>query len=96
MGFNPPDWASQPCREATLEAHHADGRVDRVPVDAQAWYVLGRDAGACDVALGGGASRQHAALVHHADGRLFLIDLASVRVWADGVGVGVSCSVSRR
>ena len=26
------------------------------------------------------ASRQHAALVHHSDGRLFLIDLESVRL----------------
>lgn len=42
MGFNPPEWASQPCREATLEVRRADGSVDRTPVDAQPWYLLGR------------------------------------------------------
>lgn len=119
MGFNPPNWASQPCREATLEAHNVDGSVDRTPIDMQPWYICGRygraapraaaaaasntraaagmppcprqfialtharacnrDASCCDVVLGGShASRQHAALVHHQDGRLFLIDLQSV------------------
>ncbi|GBF97346.1 hypothetical protein Rsub_10993 [Raphidocelis subcapitata] len=78
MGFKPPEWASQPCREATLEVRRPGGAVDSQPIDAQPWYVIGRDASACDVVLeGGSASRQHAALVHHEDGRLFLIDLQS-------------------
>jgi len=42
MGFKPPEWASQPCREATLEVHGPGGSVDRQPIDAQAWYVVGR------------------------------------------------------
>jgi hypothetical protein len=80
MGFKPPEWASQPCREATLEVRRSGGAVDSHPIDAQPWYVIGREASACDIVLdGGSASRQHAALVHHSDGRLFLIDLQSVR-----------------
>lgn len=79
-GFKPPAWASQPCREATLEVHRPGGGVDRQPIDAQPWYTLGREAGAVDIVLDGGLpSRVHAALVHHSDGRLFLIDLESVR-----------------
>ena len=46
MGFKPPTWASQPCREATLEVHRPGGAVDRLPIDMQPWYVLGRDAAA--------------------------------------------------
>jgi NIMA-interacting peptidyl-prolyl cis-trans isomerase 1 len=41
MGFKPPEWASQPCREATLEVHRGSS-VDRTPVDAQPWYIIGR------------------------------------------------------
>ena len=38
----------------------------------------GRDPG-CDIRLhGSGISSQHAALVHHSDGRLYVIDLKSV------------------
>jgi hypothetical protein len=86
-GFKPPEWASQPCREATLEVHGPGGSVDRVPVDAQPWYVVGRDASTCDIMLEGShASRQHAALVHHNDGRLFLIDLQSVGPRAPAAG----------
>jgi hypothetical protein len=35
MGFKPPEWASQPCREATLEVHRGGGAVDTIPIDAQ-------------------------------------------------------------
>jgi FHA domain len=50
-----------------------------VPIDKQPAYVLGRQPDAVDISLDEpSASRQHAALVHHEDGRLFLIDLGSV------------------
>jgi hypothetical protein len=89
MGFKPPDWASQPCREATLEVRAPDGGVETLPIDMRPWYTLGRDADACDIALAGPrASRLHAALVHHTDGRLFLIDLGSVRAVVLWQGVG--------
>ena len=50
-----------------------------MPIDGKPHYVIGKDAAACDVLLtDGSCSHQHAALVHHQDGRLYLIDLASV------------------
>ncbi|WIA15829.1 hypothetical protein OEZ85_012584 [Tetradesmus obliquus] len=76
--FHPPDWVSQPCRVATLEVQDEDGSVSTQPVDKQAYYLFGRDASVCDVPLShASASRQHAALCHHTDGRVFLIDLGS-------------------
>ncbi len=53
--------------------------IDTIPIDSAPHYVLGKDEGACDIVLrDGSCSREHAALVHHQDGRLFLIDLGSV------------------
>eukprot|EP00878_Enallax_costatus_P001679 GHUV01001833.1.p1 GENE.GHUV01001833.1~~GHUV01001833.1.p1 ORF type:complete len:263 (+),score=68.97 GHUV01001833.1:250-1038(+) len=78
MGFNPPDWVSQPCRTATLEVVNADGSTLKQPVDAQAFYLFGREAPAVDIPLDHPtASRIHAALCHHNDGRVFLIDFNS-------------------
>lgn len=65
------------------QSHSADGRQETLPIDKQPAYVLGRQPDAVDVPLAeGSTSRQHAALVHHNDGRIFLIDLGSVRVSA--------------
>ena len=36
-------------------------------------------------------SRQHAAIVHHQDGRTFVIDLQSVRIISEILCVGVDC-----
>lgn len=59
--------------------HSADGRQETMPIDKQPAYLLGRQADAVDIPLEEtSCSREHAALVHHANGRLFLIDLASV------------------
>lgn len=76
--FHPPEWVSQPCRVATLEVQLPDGSVHTQPVDKQAYYLFGRDDSVCDVPLDhASCSRQHAALCHHTDGRVFLIDLGS-------------------
>eukprot|EP00879_Flechtneria_rotunda_P016493 GHRR01017260.1.p1 GENE.GHRR01017260.1~~GHRR01017260.1.p1 ORF type:complete len:267 (+),score=70.75 GHRR01017260.1:350-1150(+) len=76
--FQPPDWVSQPCRTATLEVQEPTGSVHTQPVDHQAYYLFGRDLTVCDIPLDHPtASRQHAALCHHNDGRVFLIDLNS-------------------
>lgn len=43
------------------------------------WLLLSRDASSCDIVLDDKAvSRMHAAIVHHHDGRCFVIDLKSV------------------
>lgn len=53
-------------------------QVETVPVDSKPWYVLGRDASKCDiVTTASESSRMHAALVHHKDDKIYLIDLQS-------------------
>lgn len=55
-------------------------KKESFPVDGKAYYIFGREPSAVDITLTGtGASRQHAALVHHEDGKTYLIDLQSVR-----------------
>ena len=59
--------------------HTGTGPQENIPVDSAPHCVLGKDEGVCDIVLrDGSCSREHAALVHHEDGRLFLIDLGSV------------------
>jgi len=54
------------------------------PVDGKAYYTFGREPTAVDVVLSGaGASRTHAALVHHEDGKTYLIDLQSVQSYTE-------------
>lgn len=54
-------------------------RQETFPVDSKAYYVFGRDSSVVDILLtGADASRTHAALVHHEDGKAYLIDLQSV------------------
>ncbi|KAF8059370.1 pin1 [Scenedesmus sp. PABB004] len=87
--FHAPDWVSQPCRTATLEVQEPDGSTHTQPVDKQAYYLFGRDASACDVPLDHpSASRCHAVLCHHTDGRLFIIDLGSTHgTFLDGAAL---------
>ncbi|KAA6417595.1 hypothetical protein WJX79_008560 [Trebouxia sp. C0005] len=79
MGFQPPPWASQPSRVSSLEVYSEEGAQQEVfPVDGKAFYTFGRESTAVDVVLSGAeASRTHAALVHHEDGKTYLIDLQS-------------------
>ncbi|PNH09050.1 Peptidyl-prolyl cis-trans isomerase NIMA-interacting 1 [Tetrabaena socialis] len=80
MLFNPPDWASQPCRLATFEVSVDGRRVESIPIDIKPYYTLGRAADQVDLAIDSvSVSRVHAAIVHHNDGRIFLIDLASTQ-----------------
>mmetsp|Transcript_1199 Transcript_1199/g.2880 ORF Transcript_1199/g.2880 Transcript_1199/m.2880 type:complete len:251 (+) Transcript_1199:133-885(+) len=76
--FKPPNWAGQPCRVATLEVHCDNGITDKIPIDCKPYYLLGREPAQSDITLDSETcSRAHCALVHHQDGRLFLIDLGS-------------------
>lgn len=79
MGFRPPPWASQPSRVSSLEVYSEAGDKQEVlPVDGKAYYVFGRESTAVDVVLkSSDASGTHAALVHHEDGKSYLIDLQS-------------------
>ncbi|MEW5317603.1 MAG: hypothetical protein WDW38_008887 [Sanguina aurantia] len=78
MSFVPPSWSGQPCRLATLEILGVDGGVEKQDIDLKPFYLFGRAADQVDFALeDASCSRVHAALVHHQDGRLFVIDLHS-------------------
>ncbi|EFJ46126.1 hypothetical protein VOLCADRAFT_82005 [Volvox carteri f. nagariensis] len=80
MLFNPPEWASQPCRVASLEVFTGGQRVLSIPVDIEPYYTLGRASDQVSIPLDHqSCSRVHAALVHHTDGRIFLIDLQSTQ-----------------
>ncbi|KXZ55762.1 hypothetical protein GPECTOR_2g1312 [Gonium pectorale] len=80
MLFNPPDWAQQPCRVATLEVYSAGKVCWKIPIDAEPYYTLGRASDQVSISLDHhSCSRVHAAIVHHADGRIFLIDLQSTQ-----------------
>ncbi|KAL3155763.1 hypothetical protein ABBQ32_012780 [Trebouxia sp. C0010 RCD-2024] len=77
MGFQPPPWASQPSRVSSIEVVQDGRKQESVPVDIKAFYVFGREPTTDFVLPGPGASRTHAALVHHEDGKAYLIDLQS-------------------
>ncbi|KAK9835370.1 hypothetical protein WJX81_005262 [Elliptochloris bilobata] len=79
MVFQPPNWASQPCRTATLHVLDTDGKeTAALPVDGQVATVFGRTPACVDVVLADvSCSGQHAVLVHHQDARIFVIDLQS-------------------
>ena len=63
----------------SAQIHKPSGDVDKHNVDTKAYYVFGRVREAVDIHLDDSScSRSHAALVHHNDGRVFLIDLQSV------------------
>ncbi|EIE20611.1 parvulin-type peptidyl-prolyl cis-trans isomerase [Coccomyxa subellipsoidea C-169] len=79
MAFVPPSWASQPSRTASLKVKSQSGElIESFPIDTKAFYLFGRIPETSDITLSDSScSRSHAALVHHEDGRLFLIDLQS-------------------
>jgi peptidyl-prolyl cis-trans isomerase NIMA-interacting 1 len=76
--LTPLQWASQPRRTVSLASGQTAERFD---VDKKPCYLIGRDPNyAPDITIDAPSiSRRHAALCHHRDGRLFVIDLASVR-----------------
>ena len=56
-------------------------KKESYPIDGKAYYLFGKETSAVDIALvDNSASRQHAALMHHEDGKTYLIDLQSVRI----------------
>eukprot|EP00963_Diacronema_lutheri_P008746 scaffold772_cov339-Pavlova_lutheri.AAC.42 len=75
--FTSPRWEAPPQVHLSLDVCDASGRVQsRIDLEGRSHVVLGRDASAVDVAVDDrGVSRTHAAIVHHRNGRLYLIDL---------------------
>ena len=74
----PPPWATDPTHTgASLQVEKADQVLETLPVGEHAMYTFGRSL-TCDFQLEHpSASRMHAALCHHRNGGLYLIDLKS-------------------
>jgi hypothetical protein len=79
--FEPPSWAAHPTAAVNMQAHPHDASAastaapaEPIPLDGKPYYLLGRNGEACDVAVDhSSASRMHAALVHHSNGRCALL-----------------------
>ncbi len=76
----------------------SSGNVEQtIKIDEKPHYVFGRAADVVDVPLThDGSSREHAALVHHQDGNIYVIDLKSVGIffalrWLTVVTVVTGC-----
>jgi len=77
MSFALPSWATTPTRTASLAA----GDGTSIPVDLQAAVVFGAGPpppGVGHVSLPGVSTPHVAALVHHANGKAYVIDLGAV------------------
>lgn len=70
-------WAAAPNQAASLRVDNGNDVYD---VGTAPYHLFGRDAAmGCQIIVDDPAvSRRHAALVHHQDGRIYVIDLASV------------------
>ena len=70
----PPSWAAPPTHtRATLEVAKGDEALESLEVGGESMYVFGRSL-TCDFAIEHpSASRQHAALIHHANGNFCLL-----------------------
>lgn len=79
--FHPPDWACAPIEansHARLEAFRESRHCATYMVATQRVNLFGRDQEACDHVLGNpSVSRKHAAVIHDADGGIYMVDLMS-------------------
>lgn len=76
--WQPPDWAIEPRHGVFFLEVLKDGQVlDRIPLDKRR-HLFGRQFHACDFLLDHqSVSRQHAAVVPHKNGSVYVIDLGS-------------------
>ncbi|KAL2495513.1 SMAD/FHA domain-containing protein [Forsythia ovata] len=76
--WQPPDWATEPRPGVYYLEVLKDGEVlDRINLDKRR-HIFGRQLPTCDVVLDHqSVSRQHAAVVPHKDGSIYVIDLGS-------------------
>ncbi|KAH9086090.1 hypothetical protein LEN26_020485 [Aphanomyces euteiches] len=78
--FQAPSWAAaqKPHAIALIDVYKANEVIMSVNVDSKPYFLFGRNALVCDIVLEHcSISRMHAALVHHNDGAVYLIDLGS-------------------
>mmetsp|Transcript_20876 Transcript_20876/g.45745 ORF Transcript_20876/g.45745 Transcript_20876/m.45745 type:complete len:257 (-) Transcript_20876:277-1047(-) len=81
--FEPPSWAGKPTPSTLFKVQSSEGggeHQEDIRLDEKSYYVFGRTKESCDVVLDhGSASRMHAAIVHHTNGRLYIIDLGATQ-----------------
>ncbi|PIA26433.1 hypothetical protein AQUCO_09300022v1 [Aquilegia coerulea] len=77
--WQPPDWAIEPCPGVYYLDVIKDGEVlDHIYLDKRR-HIFGRQFPTCDFVLDHqSVSRQHAAVVHHKNGSIYVIDMGSV------------------
>ena len=75
--FREPSWAVQPGDERAQYSIRCGKTSESIDLNARSSYVVGRDAARCAVVVDGpGISREHAALVHHENGNMYVIHLS--------------------
>lgn len=80
--FRPPAWATQPSCASWLEVKRVGEPhpFTTIPIDAKPYTVFGRGGEGVNVQVDDPAcSRVHAALVHHENGKVYLIELQASR-----------------
>jgi len=78
LNFQTLQWVAEPRQAASLQA--IDGS-DTQDVGQHSHYVFGRDPAESTILIDDPSiSRRHSAICHHKDGRIYIIDLASVRL----------------
>lgn len=76
--FKPPRWAAIPKQRLKLVVHRGKELVKELPIHKKSYYTFGRNGAAADIVLDHKSiSRVHAALVHHKNGTVVVIDLGS-------------------
>jgi len=76
--FKCPEWAGAARKGPFLEVRKGVDVVDHLTIDEQPYYLFGRNAAVVDFVLEHPSiSRVHFALVHHAQGDIYIIDLGS-------------------
>uniref|UniRef100_A0A452XKI4 FHA domain-containing protein n=1 Tax=Aegilops tauschii subsp. strangulata TaxID=200361 RepID=A0A452XKI4_AEGTS len=77
--WQPPDWAIEPRPGVYyLEVMKDGNAIDRINLDKKR-HIFGRQVPACEIVLDHqSVSRQHAAVVPHKNGSIYVIDLGSV------------------
>jgi len=74
------------CQMARLKVYREEDHMSTIDLSVKTGYLVGRQKIVCDIVVDHvSMSRKHAAMIHHSDGRVFLIDLGSMQgSWVDG------------
>eukprot|EP00899_Mesostigma_viride_P002533 jgi/Mesvir1/12280/Mv00489-RA.1 len=79
QAYTSPRWESAPCFSTYLEVYEERKLVATIRIDTRSHFLVGRNAHDCDIVFEphSKVSRTHAAIVHHTNGEVYVIDLKS-------------------